>query len=452
VRRRLLASYVAVALLVLVALEVPLAISYARSERRDLTDKVERDAVALATLVEDSLEHGAPVSPHVRRVASDYGQDTGGRVLVVDSGGRALVDTAPTGSTSFSSRPEIATALRGEITTGTRGSRTLGSDLLYVAVPVASGGVVHGAIRITYPMSAVNSRVHRYWSILALVAACVLLAATAFAIALARWLTKPLDRLERAAGSVGEGDLSARAPVDGPPEVRRLAATFNDTVATLDHLVRSQDQFVADASHQLRTPLTALRLRLENLERDVDAPGRGELNGALAEVERLSALVDALLVLARADRATSAPEPVDVDRLVTERVSSWAALAEDAGVSLDMRVEGRLSAIATPGRLEQVLDNLLANALDASPAGGTIAVVGQRVDGGVELHVTDEGPGMSATEREQALDRFWRGDRGGGFGLGLAIVDRLVRTDGGHVDLREGPRGGLDAVVVLAAH
>ena len=450
-RRRLLASYLVVALLVLVALEVPLAISYARSERRDLTDKVERDAVALATLVEDSLERGGPVSAQVRRAAHDYGQDTGGRVLVVDSDGRALVDTAPTGSTGFSSRPEVATALGGEIATGTRGSRTLGSDLLYVAVPVASGGVVHGAVRITYPMSAVNSRVHRYWSILALVAACVLLAATAFAIALARWLTKPLDHLERAAVGVGEGDLSARAPVEGPPEVRRLAATFNDTVATLDHLVRSQDQFVADASHQLRTPLTALRLRLENLERDVDAPGRDELNGALAEVERLSALVDALLVLARADRATSAPEPVDLDRLVRERVSSWAALAEDAGVSLDMRMDDRLSALATPGRLEQVLDNLLANALDASPPGGTIALVGQRVNGSVELHVTDEGPGMTADEREQALDRFWRGGRAGGFGLGLAIVDRLVRTDGGHVDLRDAPRGGLDAVVVLPA-
>lgn len=450
-RRRLLASYVAVALLVLVALEIPLAIAYARNERRDLTDKVERDAVALSTLVEDALERGAAISPQVRRVAANYGAETGGRVIVVDSRGRMLVDTAPTGSKDFSSRPEIATALGGQVATGTRGSRTLGSNLLYVAVPVASSGVVHGAVRITYPLSEVNARIHRYWSILALVAAAVLLAATAFAIALARWLTRPLDNLERAAGSVGEGDLSARAPIEGPPEVKRLAETFNDTVATLDHLVRSQDQFVADASHQLRTPLTALRLRLENLERDVDAPGRGELDGALAEVERLSALVDALLALARADQAASTPEPVDVDRLVAERVSSWAAFAEDSGVTLDTRLGGRLSALATPGRLEQVLDNLLANALDASPSGGTVVVGGRRVNGTVELHVTDEGPGMTPAQREQALDRFWRGGEGSGFGLGLAIVDRLVRTDGGHVDLREGPGGGLDAVVVLAA-
>jgi signal transduction histidine kinase len=450
VRRRLLASYLAVALLVLAALEIPLAVSYARNERQDLTDKVERDAVALSTLVEDDLERGADVSAVARRVARDYDEDTGGRVIVVDDRGRAVVDTSPTGSTDFSTRPEIATALGGEIATGTRGSRTLGSDLLYVAVPVASGGAVHGAVRITYPMSAVDARIRRYWSILALIAAAVLLAATAFAYALARWVSRPLDDLERAASAVGEGDLSVRAPIEGPPEVRGLARTFNETVATLDHLVQSQDRFVADASHQLRTPLAALRLRLENLERDVDPLGRSELEGALTEVERLAGLVDALLVLARADRATSAPEPIDVPVLVAERLASWAALAGDAEVALDARVDDSLQVLATPGRLEQVLDNLLANALDASPSGGTVRIEGRRVNGVVELHVSDEGPGLTPAAREQAVDRFWRSEGGSeGFGLGLAIVDRLVRTDGGRLELRDAPSGGLDAVVVL---
>ena len=309
---------------------------------------------------------------------------------------------------------------------------------------------MHGAVRITYPMSEVNARIQRYWSILVLVAIAVLLAATALAYALARWVSKPLDDLEHAAGAVGAGDLSARSPVEGPPEVRSLAVTFNETVGTLDHLVRSQDQFVADASHQLRTPLTALRLRLENLERDVVPAGQAELEGALLEVERLSGLVDALLVLARADRAASAREPVDLEELVAGRLSSWTALAEDAGVKLESRLEDPLRALVTPGHLEQVLDNLLANALDASPPGTTITVDGRRANGLVELHVTDEGSGMTTAEREQALDRFWRGAGGGdGFGLGLAIADRLVRTDGGRVDLREAPGGGLDAVVIL---
>ena len=449
-RRRLLWSYVAVALLVLTALEIPLAISYAENERRELTDKVERDAVALSTLVEDSLEHGAPVPPRVQSVAARYDVATGGRVVVVNRTGRSVVDTERPLGVGFSTRPEIATALSGGVATGERRSETLGSKLLYVSVPVASSGVVHGAVRITYPMSAVTSRIHRYWSILGLVAAGVLLASTALAYGLARWVSRPLDRLERAAGDVGAGNLSARAPVDGPPEVQRLASTFNETVAALDHLLRSQDQFVADASHQLRTPLAALRLRLENLERDVAPAGRGELDGALAEVERLSALVDALLALSRADRATAAPQALDVASIVAERVSAWRALADDAGVELDMRVPRPLVASVTPGRLEQVLDNLLANAVDASPRGSTITLAGGRENGSVELHVLDQGPGIPVGERERALDRFWRGGDGReGFGLGLAIVDRLVRSDGGRVELREAPGGGVDAVVVL---
>jgi len=451
VRRRLLLSYLLVAALVLGALEIPLGIAYARNERQDLTDKVERDAVALSTLVEDALERGVTVPRQVRNVAQAYDRKTGGRVVVVDRTGRRRVDTAPTGSTNFASRPEFAAALAGQVSTGIRHSNTLRTDLLYVAVPVASTGVVHGAVRITYPMSDVTSRIHRYWSILGLIAASVLLASTALAYALARWVSKPLDSLEQAAEEVGSGNLSARAPVEGPPEVQRLVRTFNETAAALDHLVRSQDRFVADASHQLRTPLAALRLRLENLERDVVPSGRTELDGALAEVERLSSLVDALLVLARADRANASPEPVDVVQVVSDRVSAWQALADDAGVALDSRLEGRVTALATRGRLEQVLDNLLANALDASPRGSTITLDARRANGAVEVHVIDEGPGMSPEDRGQALDRFWRGDAGNGFGLGLSIVERLVTTDGGHVELREARNGGLDAVVVLSA-
>jgi signal transduction histidine kinase len=445
-RRRLLISYLAVGLLVLALLEIPLAISYAHNERQDLAAKVERDAVALATLVEDALEHDTSVPSGVAAIAADYD----GRVLVVDRSGEPLVDSAPTGSRDFSSRPEITTALAGEVATGTRASETLGTELLYVAVPVASSGIVHGAVRITYPTSAVESQIHRYWSLLAGIAAVVLALTAGLAAALARWISRPLDRLERAADAIGAGDLAARAQPDGPPEVRRLAETFNATAAKLDALVRSQDDFVADASHQLRTPLTALRLRLENLDRDVAPPGKPELDGALAEVERLSALVDALLRLARADRAATHPEPTDVDLLVRDRVAAWTPLADEREVALEAHVEPGLAALATPGHVEQVLDNLVANALDVAPTGTAITLTADAADRWAELHVTDEGPGMSPAQRERAFDRFWR-DRDGqeGFGLGLAIVERLVTADGGEVELRLAPSGGVDAVVRL---
>ena len=451
--RRLLISYLALAIVVLALLEIPLGISYARNERHDLSTNVERDAVALASLAEDALEQRASAPPAVARLARRYQRDTGGRVVVVDAQGRALVDSESQGvGADFSSRPEIAAALDGTVATGTRHSNTLGTDLLYVAVPAASGGIVHGAVRITYPTSEVDERVRRYWLVLAAIAAVVLAVAVALAGGFARWIVRPLSRVEEAAGEVAAGNLNVRVPATGPPELRRLAGSFNEMVVQLGSLLHSQEQFVADASHQLRTPLTALRLRLENLARDGDGRREGEFEGALEELERLSALVDGLLTLARADRAASTPAELDVASGLGERVDAWSALAEEQQVRLVARVEGRLHALATPGRLEQVLDNLLANALEVAPAGSDIELTAARSGPLVEIRIRDRGPGMSSEEIAHAFDRFWRGGADeAGFGLGLAIVQRLVHADGGEIELRPREGGGLDAILRLRA-
>ena len=451
--RRLLISYLALAIVVLALLEIPLGISYARNERHDLSTNVERDAVALASLAEDALEQRASAPPAVARLARRYQRDTGGRVVVVDAQGRALVDSESQGvGADFSSRPEIAAALDGTVATGTRHSNTLGTDLLYVAVPAASGGIVHGAVRITYPTSEVDERVRRYWLVLAAIAAVVLAVAVALAGGFARWIVRPLSRVEEAAGEVAAGNLNVRVPATGPPELRRLAGSFNEMVVQLGSLLHSQEQFVADASHQLRTPLTALRLRLENLARDGDGRREGEFEAALEELERLSALVDGLLTLARADRAASTPAELDVASGLGERVDAWSALAEEQQVRLVARVEGRLHALATPGRLEQVLDNLLANALEVAPAGSDIELTAARSGPLVEIRIRDRGPGMSSEEIAHAFDRFWRGGADeAGFGLGLAIVQRLVHADGGEIELRPREGGGLDAILRLRA-
>ena len=169
--RRLLASYVVLAVVVLALLELPLAVTFAQNERHDLTTKVERDAVAVGSLSEDVLERRVSAPPALGAVAARYARDTGGRVVVVDAKGRSVVDSAGPARGGFSTRPEIRTALGGTVATGVRHSNTLGTDLLYVAVPVASSGVVHGAVRITYPMADVNARIHRYWLIHAAIAA-----------------------------------------------------------------------------------------------------------------------------------------------------------------------------------------------------------------------------------------------------------------------------------------
>ena len=452
--RRLLATYITLTVVVLAALEIPLGIQYGRSEKRDLTNGIKTDALVMATFAEDPLERGqSRPSRQLVDVARKYTHDPGGRVVVVDRRGTSILDTASRRGRSFASRPEFRSTLAGQpmIATGTRHSATLGTDLIYVAVPIAApNGKTLGALRITYPTSALDSRVTHYWLLLAAIGGIVLAAATLVGLRFARTLTKPLSALERAAAAVGAGDLDSRAPEQGPPEVRAVAAQFNETVARLDALLDSQQEFVADASHQLRTPLAALRLRLENLERDVDEGGKRDLEAALAEVERLARLVDGLLALARADAAKPEPAAVDLEALVATRLEHWQPEAERRSVGLAELVDPGLQALATPGALDQVLDNLLSNALAVSPPGSTIAVEARASAEGVDLHVIDEGPGMSAEQRRRAFDRFWRaGPPGTGTGIGLAVVHRLVTADGGSIELREATGGGLDATVRL---
>jgi signal transduction histidine kinase len=458
VRRRLLLSYLSITVFVLLVLEIPLGFAFAQSERRRLTAAVQHDALALSIRAEDAMESGE--NARLARVVADYQRDTGGRVVIVDAGGELLADSDPlrVGPRDFSSRPEFRAALRGKENSGTRHSTTLNENLQYFAVPIVHRNAPVGALRVTYPTSFADDRIRRAWFALAGLGALVLGVVFLVSLRLARQVTKPLDDLERAAAQLGRGDLEVRAPVpEHPPEIRALAESFNRTAARLNELVSSQQAFVADASHQLRTPLAALRLRLENLEgelADAPDPAREDVGGALTEVARLSRLVDGLLELARAERSAAAPEPIDLATLVDGRVEAWSALAAEREVDLRAAVDADLVVISSPGRIEQVLDNLVANALDVAPAGTAVRVRGHRRADGVELVVADAGPGMTAEQRARAFDRFWRpsgADREGGFGLGLAIVRRLVTADGGSVELDESAEGGLAARVLLNA-
>jgi signal transduction histidine kinase len=451
VTRRLLLSYLAIAVIVLVVLEVPLARFYQQRETDRLSVGVERDANALASLYEDALEGRAMLDPSI---AVTYTQRTGARVVVVDGGGVSLVDTGDVTGRDFATRPEIRAALRGERTTGTRHSDTLATDLLYVAVPIASGGDVHGAVRLTLDTADVEAAVRRFWLGLLGVAAVVLTAMAAIGWAIARSVTRPLRQLHVAAARFATGDLAGMEPApDAPPEIAELGATMNTMARRLDQLLAEHRAFVADASHQLRTPLTALRLRLENLQSDPAAPGSADdIAAAIDETGRLSALVGDLLQLARAERAAT-PAPVDLVELTRDRVDTWSAVAEAAGVGLEFAgPAGPVVVGAVPDGVEQILDNLIDNAITASPRGAQVTVGIVRGRSEHSLIVADEGPGLSDELKARALDRFWRLDSSQpGTGLGLPIADALARASGGRLALGDGTTGGLVVTVTLPA-
>ena len=305
-----------------------------------------------------------------------------------------------------------------------------------------------GAVLVARPDESIDDKVHRAWIALAIAGVVMIGLATVVSLRLSRWLVDPLQRLKKTAARLGSGDLTARADTNrGPPEVITLSATLNQMATQVDELLQSQRRFVADASHQLRTPLTALRLRLETMDPGVDPAVR---DAALAELARLSRIVDGLLVLARTKGTDFRRVPVDVDSAVAQRIDAWEALAEENEIELrgDSRTAGR--AWVVDGHLEQILDNFIDNALGASEAGGSVLVGARRVDGRVEVHVIDEGCGLTPDERAHAFDPFWRGShQTPGTGLGLAIVDQLARANGGRVALDPSDTGGVDASVSL---
>ncbi|GIU88702.1 MAG: two-component sensor histidine kinase [Acidimicrobiia bacterium] len=451
--RRLLASYLTITVFVLIVLEVPLGVSFARGELDRLTASVERDARVIATVVEDTLEGTDDIDPQL--VADEYAARTGGRVVVVDPAGTSLADSDRPGERrDFSSRPEFDTALQGETASGSRYSETLGERFLYVAVPVASGGRILGAVRVTYPRAELDDRIRGNWLRLGALAGVVVLAVVLVGTLLARSVTRPVRALAAASNALAGGDLGARAPAgSGPPEVRALARSFNVMADRLERLVTGQRAFVADASHELRAPLTALRLRLENLERDASGRTAGEVRAAAVEVDRLTRLVDALLHLARAEATAPARRQQDLAAAVRERVATWEPLAEEQGIRVRAQVPATAPVLVADGAVAQVLDNLLANAFEHAPAGSVVEVRVVPAGGVHEVHVIDQGPGMPPEHRRRAFDRFWRAPDAppGGSGLGLAIVARLVAASGGTVELRDAPGGGLDAVVTFSA-
>ncbi len=344
-------------------------------------------------------------------------------------------------------------------------TRTTGSQVI-AAIPVFAnpflgpnaGRVLWvGTVMVNRSTEPLDSDVLGLWVILGTICVLAMVAAALLAFGLARWVSRPLKGLDAAARRLADGDLAIRNVVDsGPPELRRLGATFNTMAGRLEALVHGSRAVIADVSHQLRTPLAALRLRLDLLAADAaqSDPATGhELAGALEELARLSRLVDGLLAVARAENVVPVPMAVDVAEVARERVVAWHPVADDRAIVLTATSVGGASSPGASvlawigeGHLEQILDNLIANALEALSPGQRVTVITAATPAGARITVRDHGPGMSAEDRKRAFLRFSTSNPNG-TGLGLAIVHRLTASNGGTAALAETPGGGLTVIL-----
>lgn len=464
--RRLLLGYLSLAVLVLLCFEIPLGYIYSRSEKERVISAAEDEAESVSAYASLSIMAGRQDRELPTRV-EHCAERIGGEVLIVAADGRVLATSHPLPAEEgrdITSRPEIAAALGGRDAVDVRTSTIGGVSYLSIAQPVSHGNQLQGAVRLTVPTDTVHSKVHRAWLLLALAGLAILTGAAAVSLVFARWTSRPIVELERFAHRLADGKAPTPAPAtSGPPEVRSLAATFNQTAARLAHLLEAQRAFAAEASHQLKTPLAALRLRLDNVESDVPEHARPQLIAATTETDRLARMVEGLLAMARMEEGAVTPERIDLDELCRERLRTWSPLFQKHHSHLVLRGLPVGHALAVPGAVEQILDNLLSNALRSSPLGSTVTLDVRHPapdrrhlhrDGRptwVEVHVIDQGPGMTAEQRRRAFDRFWRAPDSpkGGTGLGLSLVQRLAHASGGEATLNAAPGGGLDAAVRL---
>jgi signal transduction histidine kinase len=325
------------------------------------------------------------------------------------------------------------------------------------AIPVfgPAQAPVIGTVILARSTASLDSDIRGVWILFGSISLVAMILATLFATAFARWVSRPLKGLDAAALRLADGDLASRAVVhSGPPELRRLGTTFNTMAGRLETLVHGHRAVIADVSHQLRTPLAALRLRLDLLAAESDAATSAELGGALDELARLSRLVDGLLAVARAENVVPVPAAVDVAEVARERVVAWHPVADDRNIALTATGDAGLGkpvlAWVGEGHLEQILDNLIANALDALSPGDQVVVRATATQSGARLTVSDNGPGMTAEERERAFLRFSTSNPNG-TGLGLAIVHRLATSNGATARMAETPGGGLTVTLDFPA-
>jgi signal transduction histidine kinase len=442
--RRIVLTMLALIGALLVTTVVPLGLITTGHERSSFRQDTLLSARALAGLAEDRLADRPPAGTAAVTRALGQARQAGEQILVY-SAGRRLVTGTGGGAVPAAT---LASALHGRTIVDHQVD-----DRLRVTVPVLgdSGGAVVGAVVLSRSSAELEERVGVLWTWLAAVALAGLAAAAVAAIMLARWVSRPLSALDAAAQRLGGGALDTRSAAGhGPPEVRRLARNFNGMAGRLESLVHGNRATMADVSHQLRTPLAALRLRLDVLSQDSDRETAEELAGAQDEIARLSHLVDGLLALARAENVLIEPVSIRVDEVIQDRAAAWRPVAEERGVELHPSCTGPVPAVAGQGHLEQILDNLLANALDAVPAGGHVQVSAAAAADGARVVVADDGPGMTPRQQEMAFRRFVSSTPGGA-GLGLAIVHRLVTSNGGSASLSDTPGGGLTVTVSLPA-
>ncbi len=439
-RARLLAAFAYTLLIVIVALEVPLAANL--SDR--VNAEVEADSAAQAQVVAASIADQLERPARLERIVDDAAENLDGLVFVIDARGRPITASeggaTPTPAAPVDD-PIALQALQGEIS---QGRHHEGRDVLSTAVPIVRNGRTVGALEVEQSLDSVTDEVRQ--DVAALIGVGVLALALGLGVAwiLAGSISRPLKALAAVARRRAEGDLEARAEPRGSSEQIEVANAFNEMSDRLGAMLESQRAFVADASHQLRTPLTGLRLRLEAAGVKTSDPAVArELEAADRETERLDELVAGLLQLASSEQPAT-DDRADLSDAAKQAAERWRGPASESRHEIVVDADGAPAVRAAANELAVILDNLVENAIKYSPGGSSVRIECGRDDGAASIDVLSESGPLDPEVERHAFERFYRGVRNhrSGTGLGLPIVAALAKRRGGRARL-EGQDGRL---------
>ncbi|MFF7234738.1 HAMP domain-containing sensor histidine kinase [Streptomyces collinus] len=463
-RTRLLPLLIVLMAAVLLALGVPLAVSVAAGEQqRVVVDRIDDTArfAALAQYVTDAPSGSRPSAPDerqetLRRELDSYYGVYGIRAGVFYRNGSAMAN-APgdwlvpqTGEV----REAFGEALLSRRSHDPRQVWPWQRSRLVVASPVIRDGDVVAVVVTDSPTGQMRSRILRGWLLIGAGESAAMLLAVGAALRLTGWVLKPVRILDATTHDIATGRLKSRVAVGGgPPELRRLARSFNEMADNVEDVLEQQRAFVADASHQLRNPLSALLLRIELLSLELPE-GNEEIASVRTEGKRLAQVLDDLLDLALAEHMEADLAVTDIGALTGERVAAWSPAAAAKGVRLAGDCPPT-TGWADPITLSSALDAVIDNAVKFTPEGGTVDVAVSSDGAATTVVVTDTGPGLTDDELARVGDRFWRSGRHQnvkGSGLGLSITRTLLAAGGGSITYAHHEPSGLTVTVSVPRH
>ncbi|MFE1961961.1 ATP-binding protein [Streptomyces sp. NPDC059479] len=441
---------------VLLALGFPLAVSVAGAQQqRVVVDRIDDTArvAALAQLVAEdrpgTVERRALLEEELTRYHEVYGIKVG--VFYRDDEAMARAPQNWKVPAEGEGRQSFQEALLGRRSDDPEQVWPWQNRRLIVDSPVVRDGDVVAVVVTDSPTGQMRSRILKGWLVIAAGEVAAMLLAVGAAIRLTGWVLRPVRVLDAVTHDIATGRMNSRvAAAGGPPELRRLASSFNEMADNVEDVLEQQRAFVADASHQLRNPLAALLLRIELLALELP-DGNEEIASVRTEGKRLAQVLDDLLDLALAEHAPADLRLTDIGELAAERVAAWRALAEEKGVRLTEH-RAAVTAWTDPIALSSALDAVIDNALKFTPAGEEVTVTVARNGETSMIAINDGGPGLTDDEMARIGDRFWRSNRHQnikGSGLGLSISRALLAAGGGSISYAHGEPRGLRVTLTV---